>query len=62
MVAPLHIPVLFVALALLSGCYDDPKPSPGEETPECMRYRAMMTAPLPPKESERLRISCEDSR
>lgn len=30
-------------------------------TPECMNYRGMMTAPMPPDAMERLRLKCEAS-
>ncbi|THU05455.1 hypothetical protein E9531_02655 [Lampropedia puyangensis] len=32
-----------------------------EETNVCMVYRAMMTAPMPPQDMERLRVACEAS-
>jgi hypothetical protein len=32
------------------------------ETTECMNYRAMMTAPIPPTEHARLKDACERSK
>ncbi|MGO1163516.1 hypothetical protein [Ochrobactrum sp. S1502_03] len=53
--------VFLAALLPLAGCTD--KQSDGfNETPECMKYRSMMTAPLPPDQSEKLRKACMDSR
>ena len=51
-------------LALTSACASQQKPLTDtiEETPACMNYRAMMTAPMPPSEVQRLRVACEESR
>ena len=32
-----------------------------EETPECMNYHAMMTAPMDPMAMQRLKQACDDS-
>lgn len=32
------------------------------ETPECMNYRGMMTAPMDPRAMEDLKIKCYESR
>jgi len=33
-----------------------------EETPECMNYHAMMTAPMPAEAMENLKKACYESR
>ncbi|MBJ8428802.1 hypothetical protein I6M65_00225 [Acinetobacter pittii] len=33
-----------------------------EETPECMNYHAMMTAPMPPQTMESLKKACYESK
>ncbi|MFA2969950.1 hypothetical protein KWE21_04925 [Acinetobacter pittii] len=33
-----------------------------EETPECMNYHAMMTAPMPAEAMEKLKKACYESR
>lgn len=33
-----------------------------EETPECMNYHAMMTAPMPTEAMENLKKACYESR
>ncbi|OYR13073.1 hypothetical protein [Brucella thiophenivorans] len=53
--------VFLAAFFPLAGC-TDMRPAGAEETAECMKYRSMMTAPLPPEQSERLRKACMDSR
>lgn len=32
-----------------------------KETPECSNYRGMMTAPMPPDETNKLKLKCEQS-
>lgn len=53
--------VFIAAFLPLVGCTDK-RPADAEETPECMNYRGMMTAPLPPDQQEKLRKACMDSR
>lgn len=50
------------ALAILVGCTSGEPQKAQAETPECMTYRSMMTAPMAPNAMERLRDSCEQSR
>ncbi|AQU87800.1 hypothetical protein B0W47_10270 [Komagataeibacter nataicola] len=45
----------------LAGCTQHP-PHRQHDTPECMNYRAMMTAPMPPDAMKRLQARCEASR
>ncbi|MEQ4617644.1 MAG: hypothetical protein ABN482_06310 [Corticimicrobacter sp.] len=56
---------LFAGCALvLSACAQiHPPETLGEraETPECIHYRNMMTAPMPPAAMERLRQACRES-
>ncbi|MDC9818723.1 hypothetical protein LW347_14825 [Pectobacterium polonicum] len=47
---------------LVIACSSNVKKFPTDETPECMKYRSMMTAPLPPAEMMRLKNQCEQSR
>lgn len=58
--------VLFVALTLGAACAakreQSQPPRLSEETAECRNYRAMMTAPLPPDVSQRLKAECERSQ
>ncbi|ACI52175.1 putative lipoprotein [Gluconacetobacter diazotrophicus PA1 5] len=50
------------ALALVvAGCAERPQHE-HRETPECMNYRAMMTAPMAPDAMKRLQARCEASR
>ncbi|AIU89220.1 hypothetical protein [Pectobacterium odoriferum] len=55
---------LLIALITLFAvaCSSGAKKSPNDETPECMKYRTMMTAPLPPAEMVKLKNNCEQSR
>ncbi|AXY60206.1 hypothetical protein [Acinetobacter sp. WCHAc010052] len=46
---------------VLTGCMSN-QPQPFRETPECMNYRGMMTAPMPPDAMERLKQKCVESR
>ncbi|MFN3074705.1 hypothetical protein ACK1JC_13990 [Acinetobacter sp. TY2] len=52
--------ILFSAL-FLSGCMSN-QPQQFKETPECMNYRGMMTAPMLPDAMERLKVACDASR
>ncbi|MEQ9845368.1 MULTISPECIES: hypothetical protein [Pectobacterium] len=55
--------LLIVSITLfVIACSSSPKKSPTDETPACMKYRSMMTAPLPPAEMMRLKNQCEQSR
>ncbi|KML66082.1 hypothetical protein [Pectobacterium peruviense] len=47
---------------LVVACSSGTKKSPTDETPECMNYRSMMTAPLPPAAMMNLKNQCEQSR
>ncbi|KJK07698.1 hypothetical protein D3C77_32400 [compost metagenome] len=61
----MRILIAAVSVAVLAGCASsDPgiTASPTSETNECMTYRSMMTAPMPPDAHERLRLACERSR
>jgi len=54
----------FTMLALVGACAAKPD-QPGRsiaETTACMNYRAMMVAPMPPSEIQRLKAACEQSR
>ncbi|MEN5298787.1 hypothetical protein ABE530_10590 [Brucella sp. TWI559] len=53
--------VFLAAFFPLADC-TNMRPAGAEETPECMKYRSMMTAPLPPDQSEKLRKACMGSR
>ncbi len=52
---------LSLCLLVLTGCTSN-QPQPAKETPECMNYHGMMTAPMAPDAMERLKQKCEDSR
>ncbi|GKW04877.1 hypothetical protein PEC301877_36900 [Pectobacterium carotovorum subsp. carotovorum] len=55
--------LLIVSITLFAvACSSGAKKSPNDETPECMKYRTMMTAPLPPAEMVKLKNHCEQSR
>ncbi|ARA75646.1 hypothetical protein AB6D30_05635 [Pectobacterium brasiliense] len=55
--------LLIVSITLfVIACSSSPKKFPTDETPACMKYRSMMTAPLPPAEMMRLKNQCEQSR
>ena len=46
---------------LMHGCAStQPKVMP--ESPECINYRGMMTAPMAPDAMQRLKQACEDSK
>lgn len=52
-----------LACLAIASCTSGTKPQPAHnETAECMKYRSMMTAPMPPDAMERLRMACEASR
>jgi len=51
----------FLAGMFLIGCASTSPPAPVRETAECMRYRSMMTAPMPPEVHRRLQQACEAS-
>lgn len=53
----------YLALCVLvfTGCASN-QSQPVRETPECMNYHGMMTAPMPPDAMERLKQKCENSR
>lgn len=52
-----------LACLAIASCTSGSKPQPAhDETAECMRYRSMMTAPMPPDAMERLRLACHASR
>lgn len=56
--------ILAGLLPLLTACAQiHPPETLGEraETPECINYRNMMTAPMPPAAMERLRQACRES-
>lgn len=61
----MNAPRISAALACLAiaSCTSGVKPQPvHDDTAECMKYRSMMTAPMPPDAMERLRMTCEASR
>jgi starvation-inducible outer membrane lipoprotein len=45
----------------LVACATEPKKTVRNETSECMQYRSMKTAPLPPIEMQKLKEACEAS-
>ena len=49
-------------MMLCAACAKFPEPAMVGETRECSEYRAMMTAPMPPAQHERLRLACEASK
>lgn len=52
--------LLMLSTALLvAGCSKNDNPP--HETTECMNYRAMMTAPMPPDAMNALKEKCEQS-
>lgn len=55
-----------VALATLVGCATSERvpqhADPASDTQECLKYRAMIAAPMEPRAHERLRLACENSR
>ncbi|MCH4243736.1 hypothetical protein [Acinetobacter gerneri] len=53
----------YLALCVLvfTGCASN-QPQPLKETPECMNYRGMMTAPMAPDALDRLKQACENSK
>lgn len=53
---------MLASLVLLTACATRPAPKPPQDTPECMNYRHMMTAPMLPDAVQRLKQKCEDSR
>jgi len=53
---------LLLSATLLVACAPQPQPKPQHETPECMNYRGMMTAPMAPDAMQRLKDLCEKSR
>lgn len=61
----MRILITAVSVVLLAGCASsDPGTTASltSETNECMTYRSMMTAPMPPDAHERLKMACERSR
>ncbi|MFC6053538.1 hypothetical protein A6M14_07460 [Acinetobacter sp. Ac_877] len=52
---------IFICLGL-SACATQPSKNILQETKECAQYRAMMTAPMPPSEHEKLKVACEQSQ
>ncbi|HDS7716153.1 TPA: hypothetical protein QH565_003516 [Klebsiella aerogenes] len=56
--------LLVITFALsLAGCATHQNSEHGmKETKECMQYRSMMTAPLPPEAMDNLKEKCEQSR
>ncbi|MCU1798780.1 hypothetical protein CUU45_16070 [Pectobacterium polaris] len=55
--------LLIVSITLfVIACSSSTKKSHTDETPACMKYRSMMTAPLPPAEMVKLKNQCERSR
>ncbi|MEQ9888328.1 hypothetical protein [Pectobacterium zantedeschiae] len=55
--------ILIASITLfVIACSSGTEKSPTDETPECMKYRSMMTAPLPPAEMMKLENQCAQSR
>ncbi|MCG0993894.1 hypothetical protein LHT11_01595 [Acetobacter indonesiensis] len=52
--------IMAILTTMLAGCAQqfDHRPS---DTPACMNYRFMMTAPMPPEAMQRLQKQCEVS-
>lgn len=55
----LCLPIIFAALTA-TGCTNHHHNN--DDTPECMKYRAMMTAPISPAAADDLKKRCEQSR
>lgn len=55
---------MLCVLGSVAACATKPESRPlaSEETPECMNYRSMMTAPMEPAAMKRLQEACERSR
>ncbi|AIA71954.1 putative lipoprotein [Pectobacterium atrosepticum SCRI1043] len=60
--ATIHRLLIALITLFVTACSSNAKKSPTDETPECMKYRLMMTAPLPPAEMMKLKNQCEQSR
>jgi curli biogenesis system outer membrane secretion channel CsgG len=55
--------VLLLAVVFLGACASQTDATQqASETPACMNYRSMMTAPMPPDAMARLKQACDDSR
>ncbi|MFW2073958.1 hypothetical protein ACG9Y7_11085 [Acinetobacter gerneri] len=52
---------LALCVLVLAGCASN-QPQSVNETPECMSYRGMMTAPMAPDALGRLKQACENSK
>lgn len=52
--------LIFCVVGLLTAACSTNQPK-FVETPECSNYRGMMTAPMPPEETNKLKIKCEQS-
>ena len=54
--------VCIIAFALsIQGCVSQPQQVMSQSTPECMQYRGIMTAPMPPWEIQKLEQKCKNS-
>jgi len=52
-----------MSITSLTACLSPQARQPmQQETKECMNYRTMMTAPMPPDAMQRLKVQCEQSR
>ena len=54
--------LLSLAVATVVGACATKPEKVFQESPQCMNYRSMMTAPMAPDAMERLRVACEASR
>ncbi|KXV57151.1 hypothetical protein AD947_09440 [Acetobacter tropicalis] len=52
--------IMVILTTMLAGCAQQLHHRSGD-TPACMNYRSMMTAPMPPEAMQRLQKQCEDS-
>lgn len=50
--------ILMGLIVLLSACQHT-RPVQHQQTPECMRYQHMMTAPIPPDVMKQLEQACK---
>lgn len=57
-----NVLLLISAVAIATACTQQKPASQPGETAQCLNWRTMMTAPMPPDARTRLRTACEASR